>query len=111
MYKAFYDLILIFDVALIASRTFLFIYVIYALIVFCNLVKKTIKLILGLPIVLFSCSEAKQSLPVLENEFVPTRLAELTDKRLEEVSGIAASANNPGLLWAHNDSGNSAEIL
>jgi hypothetical protein len=74
-------------------------------------VKKTNKLIFGLAIVLISCSEAKQTLPILKNEFTPTRLAELTDKRLEEVSGLAASANNPGLLWAHNDSGNSAEIL
>jgi hypothetical protein len=74
-------------------------------------VKNPIELIFGLAIVLFSCSEAKQSLPIVENEFIPSRLAELTDKRLKEVSGMAASANNPGLLWAHNDSGNSPEIL
>lgn len=43
--------------------------------------------------------------------FLPAqRLAELTDKKLEEVSGIAASVSNPGYLWVHNDSGNPAVI-
>lgn len=37
-------------------------------------------------------------------------LGELTDERLEEVSGLAASKSNPGYLWTHNDSGNPAEI-
>lgn len=38
-------------------------------------------------------------------------LAEVTNKKLEEVSGLAASINNPGMLWAHNDSGNSSEVF
>lgn len=38
-------------------------------------------------------------------------LAELTDKRLKEVSGLASSVKNPGMLWAHNDAGNDAEIF
>ena len=29
---------------------------------------------------------------------------------LSEVSGIAASRNNPGVIWAHNDSGGSARL-
>jgi hypothetical protein len=74
-------------------------------------VKKKYKLIFGLAITLISCSETKQPLTKLEDKFVATRMAELSDKRLEEVSGMAASVNNPGLLWAHNDSGNSAEIF
>lgn len=37
-------------------------------------------------------------------------LGALTDKRLKEVSGLAASVANPGLLWTHNDSGNEAEV-
>ncbi|MEM9832300.1 MAG: hypothetical protein AAF944_16835 [Bacteroidota bacterium] len=32
------------------------------------------------------------------------------DERLEEVSGLVASRNNPGMVWVHNDSGNPAEI-
>jgi hypothetical protein len=38
-------------------------------------------------------------------------LAEATDKKLEEASGLAASVNNPGLLWTHNDSGNGAAVF
>jgi hypothetical protein len=41
----------------------------------------------------------------------PKPMAELTDSRLKEPSGIAASAKNPGLLWTHNDSGNSASVF
>lgn len=52
--------------------------------------------------------------PPLENpsdEFLPGKpLAELTNKKLKEVSGIASSIGNPGYLWAHNDSKNKAEI-
>lgn len=39
------------------------------------------------------------------------RLSELTDKRLKESSGLAASVRNAGLLWTHNDSGNDANIF
>jgi hypothetical protein len=46
------------------------------------------------------------------NYFMPAEnLSELTDKRLEEVSGIGASVYNPGYLWAQNDSGNGPEIF
>jgi hypothetical protein len=62
-------------------------------------------------IVLAGCS----SRPTLENpteDFLPgKRLAELTSKKLKEVSGIAASVNNPGYIWAHNDSQNSTEVF
>jgi hypothetical protein len=39
------------------------------------------------------------------------RLAELKGTTLKEISGLAASKNNKGLLWAINDSGNGAEIF
>lgn len=39
------------------------------------------------------------------------KLTEVTDKKLEEASGLAGSSTNPGLLWTHNDSGNRAEVL
>src|SRR5687768_3191249 len=39
------------------------------------------------------------------------KLAEIKDKKIGEASGIAASINNPGLLWTHNDSGNDANIF
>ena len=37
-------------------------------------------------------------------------LSEMKDKKLKEVSGVASSVSNKGLLWAHNDSGNSPEV-
>jgi hypothetical protein len=40
----------------------------------------------------------------------PKQLAQLTDKKLEEVSGIAASTANRGFLWTLNDSGNPAIV-
>src|SRR5687767_4827760 len=40
-----------------------------------------------------------------------TELAEVVNPRLEELSGLAASVANSGLLWTHNDSGNSAEVF
>ena len=38
------------------------------------------------------------------------QLSELTHKKLKESSGLAASIENPGMLWTHNDSGNAPEI-
>jgi len=38
------------------------------------------------------------------------RLAEVKDFKLLEISGLAASVNNPGYLWAHNDSGKKSEV-
>lgn len=53
-----------------------------------------------------ACLE-KTSAPHNSEVFQPgRRLAELTEKKLGEVSGIAASWNNKGHLWTHNDSGN-----
>lgn len=36
----------------------------------------------------------------------PRQLPSLQDASIDESSGLAASAANPGLLWTHNDSGN-----
>lgn len=38
------------------------------------------------------------------------KLAEVTNKKLDEMSGLAASEKNKDLLWTINDSGNRAEI-
>ncbi|MDQ2658783.1 MAG: hypothetical protein M3Y60_15280, partial [Bacteroidota bacterium] len=51
------------------------------------------------------------SLPASSEAFLPSQqLGELTDKKLKEASGLAASAANPGLLWTVNDSGNPAVV-
>lgn len=35
----------------------------------------------------------------------------VTDPRLTEISGLAASTQHPGILWTHNDSGDRAQIF
>ena len=46
-----------------------------------------------------------------KTDFLPgKKLSEIKEKKLSEVSGLATSIRNPGLLWAHNDSGNRAEV-
>lgn len=77
--------------------------------------KKSMKL-LSLALTLFvlttACSQKKVKLDNPSTEFLPgKRLAELKNKDLSEVSGIAASISNPGFLWVHNDSGNGTEIF
>lgn len=57
-----------------------------------------------------ACSQKTEE--VDSNIFLPGQaLVEVKNPRLKEASGLAASVNNPGLLWTHNDSGNSAEIF
>ncbi|MCC7205210.1 MAG: hypothetical protein IT441_09030 [Phycisphaeraceae bacterium] len=47
-----------------------------------------------------ACSAAPPTRPQ------PRQLPDLQDASIDESSGLAASAANPGLLWTHNDSGN-----
>src|SRR3989337_543230 len=69
------------------------------------------KIILCAFILLTGCS-ARDSGENNTTGFLPGRkLAELKNKNLNEISGIAASINNPTLLWSHNDKGNDAEIF
>ena len=58
-----------------------------------------------------NCCSPKKNSAQTSTAFLPgKKLAELTNKKLHEVSGLTASIANPGLLWTHNDSGNNAEI-
>ena len=41
----------------------------------------------------------------------PVERAKLSDSAINELSGLAASRKYPGLLWCHNDSGDSARIF
>ncbi len=66
-------------------------------------------LFLFLLIVLFSCS--KKKITKSEDFDSGIELAEVTNEKLEEVSGLVESIQNPGLLWTHNDSGNAAEVF
>ena len=67
-------------------------------------------------ILMVACSSKEQSNNQSANNqsegFHPgVKLAELNNKELKEISGIAASISNPKLLWAHNDSGNGPNIF
>jgi hypothetical protein len=62
-------------------------------------------------LILASCF-SKQTPPGPSHAFQPPRrVSTLTDKTLEEVSGLAASITNPGYLWAHNDSNSGPEVF
>lgn len=70
------------------------------------------RIVLGFVLCLLGIScQQKKSVPSDSDAFLPSRrLAELTDKKLAEVSGLAMSVANPGLFWTHNDSGNPAIV-
>src|SRR5690606_31051496 len=64
---------------------------------------------LVLMLALSGCSKVTVQNPT--NEFAKAaRLTLLKEKRLSEISGIAASVVNPGLFWVHNDSGGEPEV-
>lgn len=57
-----------------------------------------------------ACSQKKS--PVDSDIFLQgNELQELTNSKLEEASDLAASVNNPGLLWTLNDSGNGPNVF
>jgi DNA-binding beta-propeller fold protein YncE len=58
-----------------------------------------------------ACSQKKGKDSDSELFLEGKKLVEVTNKKLDEASGLAASSSNPGLLWTHNDSGNRAEIF
>jgi hypothetical protein len=58
-----------------------------------------------------SCSNGRSPQNYADKFEPGAKLAELKNKNLREVSGLAASINNPKLLWAHNDHGNNPEIF
>ena len=60
--------------------------------------------------VFLSCCARRRSTGSSDTFSSPRPLAQLKEKSLSEVSGLAASATNPGLLWTHNDSGNPAIV-
>jgi hypothetical protein len=60
--------------------------------------------------ILLGCSKITVENP--SDKFSPAKkLAKLDNKKLEEVSGGAASINNPDYFWLHNDSGNGPEVF
>ncbi|GIL22862.1 MAG: hypothetical protein BroJett042_13750 [Bacteroidota bacterium] len=47
----------------------------------------------------------------ISGQFSPGFEQGVVDLKLEEASGLVASVAHPGYFWAHNDSGNSAELF
>ena len=56
------------------------------------------------------CEQQPVAHGLCDGTLVGTTVGTLTDDSLVEVSGIAASARNPGTLWMHNDSGDRARV-
>jgi len=76
---------------------------------YCFFVKKMSRFVLGIFILLLAC-HGKQ-LPQNTELFHTGRPMGTVSSQLKEASGLVASIANPGMLWAHNDSGNPAEIF
>ncbi|WP_192350818.1 hypothetical protein [Algoriphagus sp. Y33] len=56
----------------------------------------------------FSCVNAQENIATGFGEGVA--VATLTDTRLDEISGLACSRVNPGIIYVHNDSGGEAVV-
>lgn len=50
-------------------------------------------------------------LAVCEGKIVASNAGPVSDPAITEASGLAASERNPGVLWVHNDSGDSARVF
>ena len=69
------------------------------------------KIVISLLLIVLAACSAKERSQQISDAFLPgQKLAELNDKDLKEISGIAASINNPKHFWVHNDAGNKAEV-
>lgn len=54
----------------------------------------------------------QQAIENATDDFLPPqKLSKLESKKLEEISGIVSSINNPGRFWGVNDSGNAAKVF
>ena len=55
--------------------------------------------------------EPSSTIPECVTYSSPASLATFTHQSLMEISGIAVSLKNPGIVWTHNDSGNAAALI
>ncbi|HYF67318.1 MAG TPA: hypothetical protein VD884_04240 [Ohtaekwangia sp.] len=63
-----------------------------------------------LSVLTFQCKQ--QAIENATDDFLPPqKLSKLESKKLEEISGIVSSMNNPGNFWGLNDSGNAAKVF
>lgn len=73
----------------------------------------TVAVLMGSALAIHSSATPRQLPPGVWTMIPPTKLAlvgTLTDRRLAEASGAAASRTNPGLIWTIGDSGNPPDL-
>ena len=68
-------------------------------------------LLLLVTLLITACSRQSSKKPDSDIFDKGTEQAELVHDTIDEASGLAASVNNPGLLWTINDSGNDAHVF
>jgi len=65
----------------------------------------------GITIILLATASVSSDLAAQVPEFLSgRRVGTVQTELIHEASGIAASRKNPGVLWVHNDSGDSARL-
>lgn len=63
-------------------------------------------------LLLVGCQQTDKTPRVNASAFDPgISQGTIVGKEIREASGLAASINNPNMLWTHNDSGNSADVF
>src|SRR5262245_60198635 len=72
-------------------------------------VMKTFLFVATVALTLCSCSWLKKK--ALLAPAVPPAFSTIQDRRLNELSGIAVSPDQPGVLFVHNDSGDSSRFF
>jgi hypothetical protein len=68
-------------------------------------------LVIGLFSAFTACSQNVAEKPTSTEFSMGEKIKRLNHKKIQEASGLAASVENPKLLWIQNDSGNPAEIF
>jgi hypothetical protein len=58
-------------------------------------------------LLLLSCNANTQDVPKFTNYYI---MGTLNNAEIDEVSGMSASLNFPGILWVHNDSGGESKL-
>lgn len=73
-----------------------------------HLSKSVFRLLPLLSLIFTSCSTLA---PLQADMPAPETLLRIEDKRLDEISGMACSLREPGVLWVHNDSGDKPRLF
>ena len=61
-------------------------------------------------LIISSCGDGGENYPVCSEYSSSLFLGSVEDGNLEEISGLALSSKNKGIIWVHNDSGHTASV-